>query len=137
VRVAGELDLVTALRMELVVRQALEHARLVAVDRRLWAHDPDGVIRREWAPASPRVQVPAGAKVEVSLDEQGAVNGWWHVDSGLAVNQRRLAPHADPVTAAGLARQGSCGVLWRASAAARLLDNEERCLTCAGALALV
>jgi anti-anti-sigma factor len=105
-------------------------------DRGLWMHSPDGSIRRAWAPAVARMRVPADARVEIYLDRRGAVNGWWHADSGLAVNQRQLAAGAEPATAPALACQGPCGLLWTAPAAARLLDHDERCLTCAGALAL-
>lgn len=113
-------------------------ARVMDVpERGLWAQCPDGSIRRAWAPAAAGLRVPAGDRVEVFLDRRGAVNGWWHAGSGVAVNQRHLAAvDAESVTAAALACQGACGLLWQAPAAARVLDQDERCLTCAGALAV-
>ncbi len=120
------------------VNAGIVTARVMDIaDRALWTHSRDGSIRRAWAPAAAAVRVPAGTAVEVYLDRRGAINGWWHRDSGLAINQRRLAADADPESAAGLACQGPCGLVWRAPAAAELLDHDEHCLTCAGDLALL
>lgn len=118
------------------VNAAVVAARVMDIrDRGLWAHAPDGTIWRAWAPASEAPRVPAGERIEIYVDQRGAINGWRHPSLGLAINQRRLAPGAEPATAEALACQGACGVLWRAPAAARLLEHGERCLTCAGALA--
>ncbi|MDA0184384.1 STAS domain-containing protein [Solirubrobacter phytolaccae] len=107
-------------------------------ERALWAHSPDGAIRRAWAPASDGDRVPAGARVEIYLDHQGAVNGWWHTDSRVAVNQRHLTTTGtEQERARALACQGTCELLWQAPAAAQVLDHHERCLTCAGPLVLV
>ncbi|MDA0169519.1 STAS domain-containing protein [Solirubrobacter taibaiensis] len=114
-------------------------ARVMDIDdRALWAHSTDGAIRRVWAPTADRSRLPAGAKVEVYLDHRGTINGWWLTGSRLAINQRHLDTVDDePETAPALACQGLCELLWQAPAAAHVLDHEERCLTCAGALALV
>jgi anti-anti-sigma factor len=114
-------------------------ARVMDVaDRGLWSHGPDGTIRRAWAPASARSAVPAGTVIELYLDDRGAINGWWLPGSDVAINQRHLAAgDAEPLTAAALACQGPCGLVWQAPAAAKLTDHDERCLTCAGALALI
>ncbi|MDA0169525.1 anti-sigma factor antagonist [Solirubrobacter taibaiensis] len=119
------------------------NARIVAArvmdipDRALWAHSLDGTIRCGWAPAAEDLRLPVGAPLEVYLDHQGAVNGWWHTASRVAVNQRHLTSiDAAPTTAAGLACQGACELIWQAPAAVHVLDHDERCLTCAGALVL-
>ena len=108
-------------------------------DRALWAHSPDGTIRRAWAPhVSDGSLAAPGTQVEIYLDQHGAVNGWWHTSSRLAINQRHLdAIDGEPETATGaLVCQGLCGLFWQAPAAAQVIDHHERCLTCAGHLVL-
>lgn len=118
------------------VNAKLVTARVMAVpDRDLWLHADDGAVRRAWAPAAKGAPVVTGRRVEVYLDARGAVNGWWDAASGLAVNQRHLEETRRPVTGDAMACQGSCAVVWQAPAAARLAEHDERCLTCAGALA--
>ncbi|MBE2320415.1 STAS domain-containing protein [Solirubrobacter sp. CPCC 204708] len=115
-------------------------ARVMDTDARaLWTHGADGTIRRAWAPdAFDGTLMPPGARVEIYLDQHGAVNGWWHTSSRLAINQRHLAAvDGGPEFATGaLVCQGSCELLWQAPAAAQVLGHDERCLTCAGPLAL-
>ena len=105
-------------------------------DRGLWVHTADGAVRRAWAPQAPGLPVPAGTSVEVYFDRRGAINGWWDPRSGLAVNQRHLEPGVSPATGASAACQGSCGLVWQVPAAARFAGHGERCLTCAGSLAI-
>ena len=111
-------------------------ARVMAVsDDELWLQAADGSIHRPWAPADDGLPLPAGSAVELYLDATGAVNGWYDPETGLAINQRGLAPGESPATHADLACQGPCGLVWLAPAAARLSERRERCLTCAGSLA--
>ena len=100
----------------------------------LWMQAADGTIHRPWSPETDGLPVPAGSEVELYLDADGAVNGWYEPRSGLAINQRRLEPGEVPASPADLACQGPCGLVWLAPAAARLAEHHERCLTCAGTL---
>jgi anti-sigma B factor antagonist len=110
-------------------------ARVMAIpDRGVWFRGADGAVRRAWAPSATGFPVPAGTSIEVYLDARGKVNGWREPSSGLAINQRRLDPDASSAPAAAVACQGACGLVWRAPAAARLVEHDERGLTCAGAL---
>jgi anti-sigma B factor antagonist len=101
----------------------------------VWLQSADGAIYRAWAPPA-RDALGAGTAVEVYLDADGAVNGWWDPQTGLAVNQRRLDAVAVPAVDAAVVCQGECGVVWLAPAARELADHDERCLTCAGPLVL-
>ena len=110
-------------------------ARVMAVSvAELWMQAADGTIHRPWGPEADG-PVPAGSEVELYLDADGAVNGWYEPRSGLAINQRRLGPGETAETHAELACQGPCGLVWLAPAAARVAEHHERCLTCAGSLA--
>ena len=111
-------------------------ARVMEVsDAHLWMQAEDGTVHRPWAPAAEALPGPAGGEVELYLDAAGAVNGWYEPRSGLAINQRGLAPGESPATHADMACQGRCGIVWFAPAASRLEASAERCLTCAGPLA--
>ena len=111
-------------------------ARVMEVsDAHLWMQAADGTVHRPWAPAD-ELPGPTGSEVELYLDAAGAVNGWYEPRSGLAINQRGLAPGESPATHADMACQGRCGIVWLAPAAARLAASAERCLTCAGSLVL-
>ena len=112
-------------------------ARVMEVsETQLWIQAADGTIHRPWAPAGDGLPVPAGEEVELYLDSGGAVNGWYDPRSGVAVNQRGLAPGESPATHSDLACAGPCRIVWLAPAAARLAERDERCLTCAGPLVL-
>jgi hypothetical protein len=118
------------------VNTAVVSARVMAISTdRFFLQAAGGSIYRPWAPVSDGLPVPPGDRVEVYLDAAGAVNGWREPATGLAVNQRRLANDGSPVIRADLACRGPCGVVWLAPAADRLMQNGERCLTCAGPLA--
>lgn len=112
-------------------------ARVMAVsDIEPWMQATDGTIHRPWAPVADGLPVPIGSEVELYLDAEGAVNGWYEPRSGLAINQRCLSPGESPATHSDLACTGPCGVVWLAPAAARLRERHERCLTCAGRLVI-
>ena len=116
------------------VNDRVLRARVMAVsDAELWLQAADGTIHRPWAPEA-ELPLPAGSAVELYLDGAGAVNGWYEPRSGLAINQRLLGPGETPATAADLACEGRCGLVWLAPAASRLAEHHERCLTCAGSL---
>ena len=142
-RTRGHLDLLEARQtngwtpFDNAVNDRVLTARVMAVsDAVLWMQAADGSIHRPWAPAGDGLPVPAGSTVELYLDDDGAVNGWREPGSGLAIDQRRLAPGEAPVTHADLTCQGPCGLVWHAPAAARLAEYHELCLTCAGSLVL-
>lgn len=101
----------------------------------LWFHGDDGSVRRAWAPPTEGFPVAPGTSVDIYLDDQGEVNGWWEPVSGLAVNQRLLDPLTTPETTSAVC-QGRCGIVWQAPAATRLTEHSERCLTCSGHLVL-
>ena len=110
-------------------------ARVMAVsDEQLWLHAANGAIHRPCAPISDGLPVRIGTPIEMYLDRTGAVNGWREPRSGLAINQRCLETGSMPTTYSDLTCAGPCGVVWRAPAAERLAEREERCLTCAGPL---
>ena len=112
-------------------------ARVMAIsESTLWIQAADGPILRPWAPPADRIAMPSGTRLEVYLDAAGGVNGWYEPRSGFAVNQRGLGPGESPATYDDLACTGSCGLVWHAPAADRLAEQDERCLTCAGPLAL-
>lgn len=102
----------------------------------LWFQGDDGSVGRAWAPPTEGFPVAPGTAVDVYLDEQGEVNGWWEPVSGLAVNQRLFDRLTTPETAVAAACQGRCGIVWQAPAATRLTEHGERCLTCSGHLVL-
>jgi anti-anti-sigma factor len=116
------------------------NARVVAArvmdmpDLGLWLHDSDGRLHRAWAPVAARVR--HGMSLEVYTDGYGAINGWRDPSSSLAINQRRFDRVDSPAIGTDLRCHGPCGVVWRAPAAVLLIEHAERCLTCAGALAL-
>lgn len=119
------------------VNASLMTGRVMAIpDVGLWVHAADGAVRQAWAPRTPSPAVAAGTAVEVYFDRRGEINGWWDRRSGLAVNQRHLAAGASPATGAAAACQGACGLVWQVPAADRFAGHGERCLTCAGPLAL-
>ena len=119
------------------VNVRVQAARVMEVsETRLWMQATDGTIHRPWAPAGDGLPVPAGSEVELYLDAGGALNGWLDPRSGLAINQRGLAPGESPATHSDLACAGPCKIVWLAPAAARLAERDERCLTCAGPLVL-
>ncbi|MDA0167331.1 STAS domain-containing protein [Solirubrobacter ginsenosidimutans] len=102
----------------------------------LWLLGTNGAVLRAWRPPSEGPMVPGAASIEVYLDDEGAVNGWRNPDTGLAINQRRVDRGEYPLTASNVPCQGNCGVVWLAPAAERLIEHDERCLTCAGPLVL-
>ena len=111
-------------------------ARAIMVSgNELWLEASDGAVRRAWAPQVAGLRVPAGAPVEVYLDDRGEVNGWREPRSGLAVNQRRLEPDSFPARAVAVTCEGPCGIVWQAPSASELREHRERCLTCSGPLA--
>ena len=111
--------------------------RVMAIpDVGLWVHAVDGAVHRAWAPRTPSPAVAAGTAVEVYFDRRGEINGWWDPRSGLAVNQRHLAAGVSPACGAAAACQGACGLVWQVPAPDRFAGHGERCLTCAGPLAL-
>ena len=111
-------------------------ARVMAVsDAELWLQAADGTIHRPWAPEADGLPVPAGSELELYLDAAGALNGWREPGSGLAIDQRRLAPGEAPASHSDLVCKGPCGLVWHAPAAARLVEHHDPCLTCAGPLA--
>lgn len=119
------------------VNSSILTARAMAVrTQALWFQGEDGSVGTAWAPPGQDFPVEPGTPVEVYFDEQGAVNGWRHPMSGLAVNQRMFDHRVAPAEPAIAACQGPCGVLWQAPAATRLTEHDERCLTCSGPLAL-
>ena len=112
-------------------------ARVMAVPGPdLWLLGTDGAVLRAWAPSAERPSAPGATSVEVYLDGFGAVNGWRSPNTGLAINQRRIDPGDAPPTGSKVPCLGACGVVWLAPAANRLVEHDERCLTCAGPLAL-
>jgi anti-anti-sigma regulatory factor len=112
-------------------------ARVMAVPATdLWLLDTNGAILRAWAPPGERPSAPDAASIEVYLDSHGAVNGWRNPHTGLAINQRRINRDEHTRTAVDVPCQGACGVVWLAPAAEQLIEHDERCLTCAGPLAL-
>ena len=122
--------------LENPVNARVIRARVMAVaDRQLWLQDSLDAILRVWAPAGASERLPSPTAVEVYLDGDGEVNGWWDPASGLAVNQRHLDRDTPPTTGVPMACQGGCGLVWTAPAAAALTANDEHCLTCAGRLA--
>ena len=115
------------------------NARIVAAevmfpsDGTLWLRAEGGEIARVWTPLEARDVVGPGAHLEVYLDAQDQINGWWHKGSGLAVNLRGSDPGiGSPFVA--MVCHGSCGVVWQAPAGEYLAAHDESCLTCAGPL---
>lgn len=102
----------------------------------LWFQDDDGAVGRAWAPRTDSFPLAPGASVDVFLDDEGEVNGWWEPVSGVAVNQRLFDPLTSPETSAAAECQGRCGIVWQAPAATRLTEHGEHCLTCSGPLVL-
>jgi anti-anti-sigma factor len=102
----------------------------------LWLLSTNGAVLRAWAPPAEGPSVLGAASIEVYVDGRGAVNGWRDPETGLAINQRRIDGGEYPPTASRVPCQGACGVVWLAPAAERLIEHDERCLTCAGPLAL-
>lgn len=100
----------------------------------IWFRGAAGGIIRAWAPSKAADRLEEDVRVQIYVDADNQLNGWWDPGSGLAVNQRGFDASARPRRAVSMVCRGDCGLVWEAPAAHVLIAGGERCLTCSGPL---
>ncbi len=98
--------------------------------RQLWIEESGGAIHAAWRRGGD-TEVVVGSKLRMYIDGSGGLNGWCHVASGEAVNQRGLGDLPDVRQASPVDLPcARCAHVWTAPAAGLLLSRGEQCLEC-------